>query len=802
MASLNTSIEGPAINKAYRSVVESPGPANASAASSPTYGQWAIFSVQAPLVSAFQNAGSQDSVLRVFRTGEGELLDMADEFSEGKIQYGFVRIKDPNTTLPKNVLIAWCGDGVPERTKGYYSGYTSAVQKVFQGYHVQINARTDADLIPETIVKKVQDASGSKYSGGGAVSSAQDAPKPPVASKPVFTPSRVGGGGGNFNPLGAGRTRPTVAPSTSTADSSDGWADAPQPTRSQLEKVAPAYQRTNVDMASLSSQRQEPSRFQQPTPSSNGNPDVVKGGYQPIGKVDIAAIRREAQEKGAVRDERPTAVKGSYEPVGKVDIGAIRARAQGPGGSASPPASMSPSATGTSQRSADNDAGSGRLSALPKPKPAGGLGSSNFTGTRAPLPTSFDSQPSVPNAQVGAAGRTFADSAGKTPAQQWAERRAMAGGAPTPSADTSRTIPAQTSGGGQAGGWQSSYSGKKWDAVQTTKTGASGASSNRTGEDDAAPISARDEEPASTPAGGVSAMRDRFKNAPIPSAASGPPPPMDITSKPNAARPAEETQRVPPPPPQVPRPDDEDEDEDEGPGDEAALRPQSPIRIARPIARTEEPAPLPKAEEEEEAPVMPVRSLERALPSESRLDAEPAVEDDDTARAVAEQAAAPTTGGTKGRTAIAQYDYEKAEDNEIELREGEQITGIDMVDDDWWMGVNKKGEQGLFPSNYVELVEGGGASAGAAAGAAAPAPSRGKTATAQYDYEAAEENELTFPEGAKITDVVSPLPTSYRNLSISKGEADKQQEFPDEDWWLGEFNGQRGLFPANYVELD
>lgn len=28
------------------------------------------------------------------------------------------------------------------------------------------------------------------------------------------------------------------------------------------------------------------------------------------------------------------------------------------------------------------------------------------------------------------------------------------------------------------------------------------------------------------------------------------------------------------------------------------------------------------------------------------------------------------------------------------------------------------------------------------------------------------------------------------------------QEFPDDDWWLGSFNGQSGLFPANYVQLD
>ena len=57
---------------------------------------------------------------------------------------------------------------------------------------------------------------------------------------------------------------------------------------------------------------------------------------------------------------------------------------------------------------------------------------------------------------------------------------------------------------------------------------------------------------------------------------------------------------------------------------------------------------------------------------------------------------------------MVQYDYEKAEDNELELKEGEYVTNIEMVDDDWWMGQNVHGETGLFPSNYVELVEGDG----------------------------------------------------------------------------------------------
>ena len=112
------------------------------------------------------------------------------------------------------------------------------------------------------------------------------------------------------------------------------------------------------------------------------------------------------------------------------------------------------------------------------------------------------------------------------------------------------------------------------------------------------------------------------------------------------------------------------------------------------------------------------------------------------------------------------FDYEKAEDNELELKEGDYITDIEMVDEDWWMGQNPRGETGLFPSNYVELMDGDGDHSGAASHqpgaepearqhiAGAVKASGGATATALYEYEAAEGNELSFPEDAKITGVV------------------------------------------------
>lgn len=61
---------------------------------------------------------------------EGELVDLIDEFSDGRVQFAFVKVQDPNTTLPKYALIAWCGEGVPERTKGYFTSHLAAVSKL------------------------------------------------------------------------------------------------------------------------------------------------------------------------------------------------------------------------------------------------------------------------------------------------------------------------------------------------------------------------------------------------------------------------------------------------------------------------------------------------------------------------------------------------------------------------------------------------------------------------------------------------------------------------------------------------
>lgn len=620
------------------------------------------------------------------------------------------------------------------------------------------------------------DASGAKYSAESqapvaTTTSTSTGPRPPVASKPVFTPTRSGG----IASTPIARTTPS---SSSAKLDDDGWGpDAPPVTRTQLEKVQPAYQPTRVNLQQLKSENQTPDRQAPPPATQEDRDDVVRGGYQPIGKVDIAAIRKQAAESGQLKDDRPAPVKGSYEPIGKVDIAAIRARMQKPEETADTEAAPSPAPfnepTTLPERPASNQA-AGRLTNLPKPKVANKFSSGpSFPGTKPPLPVGMGSSTANAPIQIGSASRTFADQGGKTPAQLWAERKAKGRGEAVPAVEsTPQPIQSQTSGQGE---WKSSYTGKSWAAVQTVQD----ASSSSRAADVKASEPSEPREAETAPSSHVQDIRGQLAHdiappvpqtsrpVPLPGLSSEPtePEPEPEHEEPEPVAEAQQVLPTPPPQPRSPTPPT------------PPVRESSPIRVAMPVGRG-----VADAHEEQHSPppAMPIQSLQEAVPDEKDL------EDDthhDLGRAAAEAIVEPTAGeqSAGGIRAIVQFDYEKAEDNEIELREGEHVTEIEMVDKDWWLGINVRGERGLFPGNYVEIIEGDDHDDTAAAhhvpepvaepepepvaasvqdAAAANGGSHNPTATALYDYEAAEDNELSFPEGAKIVNVVCTAASS------------------------------------------
>lgn len=63
---------------------------------------------------------------------------------------------------------------------------------------------------------------------------------------------------------------------------------------------------------------------------------------------------------------------------------------------------------------------------------------------------------------------------------------------------------------------------------------------------------------------------------------------------------------------------------------------------------------------------------------------------------------APVSSGQKY---VALYDYTAADDDEVSFMEGDLVSDVTVIDDGWMEGrVERTGEYGMLPSNYVESI--------------------------------------------------------------------------------------------------
>ncbi|KAJ1954754.1 actin binding protein, partial [Dipsacomyces acuminosporus] len=175
---------------------------------------WAIY--------GFDRGGN---ALNVQSQGNEGLDVLADEFDNGKIQYAFARVEDPNSRLPKFVFISWCGQGVPVFRKGLVGSQVGEVQQLLTGYHVAITARSEEDVQPEEIMDKVERSSGAQYSYHTQPKRQVSAAAPTPAAKPAF------GGVSTFR-KGASYGAPAVTKSAA-------WSTAQSAQQPQAPAVPP-----------------------------------------------------------------------------------------------------------------------------------------------------------------------------------------------------------------------------------------------------------------------------------------------------------------------------------------------------------------------------------------------------------------------------------------------------------------------------------------------------------------------------------------------------------------------------------
>uniref|UniRef100_A0A1L8E5W7 Putative drebrin n=1 Tax=Nyssomyia neivai TaxID=330878 RepID=A0A1L8E5W7_9DIPT len=113
---------------------------------------WALFGYE-----------GQTNDLKVVGTGNGGITELNDDLNSGKIMYAFVRVQDQKTSLAKNILINWQGEGAPVLRKGVCANHTRDVANLLKGAHLTINARLEDDVDEERILHKLS-LVGSAYS--------------------------------------------------------------------------------------------------------------------------------------------------------------------------------------------------------------------------------------------------------------------------------------------------------------------------------------------------------------------------------------------------------------------------------------------------------------------------------------------------------------------------------------------------------------------------------------------------------------------------------------------------------------
>ncbi|XP_068617140.1 drebrin-like b [Brachionichthys hirsutus] len=158
---VNLSKNGPALTAAFKEVVDEKSTTN-----------WALFTYE----------GNSNDV-RLAEKGDGGLEELVEELNSGKVMYAFCRVQDPNSGLPKYVLVNWTGEGVKDSRKGICANHVRSMADFLRGAHVTINARAEEDVEPEVIMQKVAKASGANYSFHKESSRFQDSgPQGPVGS--------------------------------------------------------------------------------------------------------------------------------------------------------------------------------------------------------------------------------------------------------------------------------------------------------------------------------------------------------------------------------------------------------------------------------------------------------------------------------------------------------------------------------------------------------------------------------------------------------------------------------------------
>ncbi|XP_071977537.1 SH3 domain-containing protein 19 isoform X1 [Engystomops pustulosus] len=149
----------------------------------------------------------------------------------------------------------------------------------------------------------------------------------------------------------------------------------------------------------------------------------------------------------------------------------------------------------------------------------------------------------------------------------------------------------------------------------------------------------------------------------------------------------------------------------------------------------------------------------------------------------------PAASNIKGPRCLARFEFIGDQKDELSFSEGDMITLREYINEEWVKG-ELKGHVGIFPINFVEIIEDLPNKTTApdswdsqknkpSASSAQLNRLSGEWYEALYDFTAETEDDLPFRKGDKIL-IIERL---------------------DSEWYKGRLNGREGILPAAFVQL-
>ncbi|KAG2465652.1 SH3 domain-containing protein 19 isoform X1 [Polypterus senegalus] len=138
----------------------------------------------------------------------------------------------------------------------------------------------------------------------------------------------------------------------------------------------------------------------------------------------------------------------------------------------------------------------------------------------------------------------------------------------------------------------------------------------------------------------------------------------------------------------------------------------------------------------------------------------------------------------------ARFDFEGEQADELTLAEGDVIKLHEYVDEEWAKG-ELRGQIGIFPLNYVEIIE------DLPSSSQSKSTSSGVFVLPKSKQESIKKEQLDQQWCVAVYDFIGQ---SDEDLTFYKGDCIQIIEHIDSEWLRGRLGGKEGIFPAVFVE--